>query len=150
MQKNWLSDYIKAGQAPTAHEILDALSLHESPRIRRRVAENESTPDWILRRLSQDHDPEVRLAAGTNRAAPLDIVLSLVNDPDPTVRHGLAEDPYISMGVLKKLARDENPYVSYRAQKTMARFYTRLAKEKARDNILAFPQAAGNVDCLAT
>ncbi len=150
MHGNWLSDYIKAGQTPTSHEILDALSLHESSRIRRRVAENESTPEWILKRLSADKDPEVRLAAGTNRAAPLELVLSLVKDPDPTVRHGLAEDPYISMGVLTKLAQDENPYVRYRAQKTLANFYSRLAKEQAKGNVLAFPQPTNNIDCMAT
>lgn len=150
MHTNWLGDYIKAGKTPNAHEILDALSTHESPRIRRRVAENESTPEWILKRLAADNDPEVRLAAGTNRAAPLEIVLSLVRDPDPTVRHGLAEDPYISMGVLTRLAQDENPYISCRAQKTLASFYSRLAKEKAKGNVVAFPMVASGVDCMAT
>ncbi|MBX9951745.1 MAG: HEAT repeat domain-containing protein [Candidatus Obscuribacterales bacterium] len=150
MHRNWLSDYIRAGQTPATSETLDKLSMHESSRIRRRVAENESTPEWILKRLSADKDPEVRLAAGTNRAAPLDIVLSLIRDPDPTVRHGLAEDPYISMGVLTKLAQDENPYVSCRAQKTLASFSSRLSKVKAKGNVFAFPQTPSGLDCLAT
>ncbi len=146
--RNWLRDYIKAGKTPTAHEILDALSKHESARIRRRVAENESTPDWILERLADDSDPDVRLSAGTNRAAPLDVVLKLAQDPDPSVRHALAEDPYISVGVLNTLARDENPYVSCRAQKTLASFYERLEKERKKGSFLPF--SPGNFDCLAT
>lgn len=148
--RNWLADYINAGMTPTAHQALDALSRHESVRIRRRVAENESTPDWILRRLAEDSDADVRLAAGTNHSAPLDVVLSLVHDPDASVRHGLAEDPYISAGVLRALTNDENPYVSCRAQKTLARFYDRLAKERKTSNTLAFPNSTRGLDCLAT
>src|SRR5690349_7867238 len=112
MHTNWLGAYIRTGKTPNAHEILDALSLHETARIRRRVAQNGRHPEWILKGLAVDNDPEVRLAAGTNRAAPLEVVLSLVRDPERTVRHGLAEDPHISMGVLTRLAQDENPYVS--------------------------------------
>lgn len=148
--RNWISDYIKAGKTPAPQEILEALSVHESARIRRRVAENESTPDWILKKLATDADPEVRLAAGTNRAAPLDLVLSLVHDPDASVRHGLAEDPYISVGILRELAKDENPYVSYRAQKTLANFFSQLAKERNKASVLAFPHSLGSADCMAT
>ena len=148
--RNWFSDYIRAGKTPTAHEILEALSGHQNARIRRRVAENESTPASILKKLSEDSDPDVRLAAGTNRSAPLEIVLDLVHDPDPSVRHGLAEDPYISVGVLRSLANDENPYVSCRAQKTLAGFYDRLAKERRQGKILSFPFSTGSLDCLAT
>jgi len=148
--RNWLNDYIKAGKTPTAHEILEELARHTSARIRRRVAENESTPGSILKRLAYDDDPEVRLAAGTNRAAPLDVVLDLVHDPDPSVRHGLAEDPYISVGVLRTLTLDENPYVSCRAQKTLATFYDRLAKERDKNKIISFPSTSVNLDCLAT
>lgn len=112
-------DYIRAGSPQASSEALRLLSISELPDVRRRVAENATTPADVLDLLSLDSDPQVRVAVGLNTKAPINVVSRLVYDDDPDVRHYLASASYLAECILIELMADANPYVAQRAASTM-------------------------------
>lgn len=96
---------------------LRQLSRSKNREVRKRVAENESSPLDVLERLSTDRNPEVRIAVAENDNTPVDVLARLADDPSPEVRYTLASSPpWIASDILGKLEKDNNPMVAARAQ----------------------------------
>lgn len=98
------------------------LSLYlEAPHLALKIAEDPSTPSYVLEKLAGHANSDVRIAVAENSNTPFDTVALLLIDPDPDVRYALAENHNLRLELLDVLVLDENPYVSIRAQKTLSR-----------------------------
>jgi hypothetical protein len=120
MTKHISSDYLKAGD-PLTHsdELLRLAAQEPEAAIRRRLAENPSTPLAVLSSLAVDEDVDVRIAVSGNPLTPQWLRSKLSHDDSPTVRVAVAEDPYTPLTILKRLADDENAYVQHQAKRTI-------------------------------
>lgn len=112
-------DYLRAGRPSTPSIVLHNLALTTCPRIRARVAENQSIPLELLESLSRDENADVRIAVGANPSTPTIIRWVLAFDEHPDVRYSLAENANIPLIILSWLSGDENPYIAHRALKTI-------------------------------
>ena len=111
--------YFAAGDPSQSPETLTDVYKNATPALRRRLAENTSTPEELLILLAYDTDPEVRSRLGGNRSVPLKILEMLCEDKDADVRLSLAEESALPPYLLKKLCEDSNPYVRNRAEATL-------------------------------
>jgi hypothetical protein len=112
-------EYLKAGDPSARPEELAILAEHSDYRVRRRVAENTSTPEEVLKKLVKDADSDVRIAVGTNPITETHLKLRLSCDADTTVRLGLAQDITTPEIVLHQLINDDNAWVSGEARRTL-------------------------------
>ena len=118
-----VNQYIAAGDPRISEGCVEHLSHSQDPLIRRRIAENPSTPLPILLELLNDEHSEVRLGVSFNPLVQRPILDELVHDSSVDVRYGLAENPTLPLDLIQELIEDENPYVAQRARRT----YNRLA-----------------------
>ena len=118
-----MDDYIKAGDQKASRETLWALYKKNSPRVKRRLAENIASPEELLRLLAADRNPEVRASLATNLLTPPDVLEKLSRDENVDVRLALANEINLPIHLLEKLAGDENPYVSDSAESTLDILY---------------------------
>lgn len=81
--------------------------------VRGAVAENSSTPEWVLGQLSTDDDYYVRHALARNIATPLSLLHKLAFDVDFHVRRAVARNGKVTFGsdIFKILANDSDEYV---------------------------------------
>lgn len=120
MSRHISADYLKAGNPATPAEELERIAATGPAQvIRRRLAENPSTPIGLLSMLGEDEDVDVRIGLGHNPSTPLWLRKKLARDDSPTVRFSLAEDPHTPVSVLKELAEDEHPHVQHQAHRTI-------------------------------
>ncbi len=89
------------------------------PKVRRKLAENPSTPEDVLFALAMDADPTVRGSLAKNRSVPLAILEQLVIDNDVSVRMKLAEESALPAHILRRLCEDFEPQVQIQAQATL-------------------------------
>ena len=122
-RKQLVNQYIAAGDPRISEGCVEKLSQSQDPLIRRRIAENPSTPLPILFELLTDEHSEVRLGISFNPLVQRPFLDELVHDRSVDVRYGLAENPTLPLDLIQALAQDENPYVAQRARTT----YNRLA-----------------------
>ncbi len=115
------NQYIAAGDPRISENCVEKLASSNDPLIRRRIAENPSTPIQILFKLLNDEHSDVRLGVSFNPVVQRPLLDELVADSDADVRYGLAENASLPMDLIQKLANDENPYVAQRAKKTANR-----------------------------
>jgi len=120
-ERSLVNQYIAAGDPRISEGCVEKLSQSDDPLIRRRIAENPSTPIQILFRLLNDEHSEVRLGVSFNPIVQRPFLDELVEDKNADVRYGLAENATLPMDLIQKLANDENPYVAQRATKTANR-----------------------------
>ncbi|CAN5464325.1 hypothetical protein BH11CYA1_BH11CYA1_01030 [soil metagenome] len=120
---NLVNQYIAAGDPRISEGCVEKLSHSQDPLIRRRIAENPSTPLPILFALLNDEHSEVRLGVSFNPLVQRPFLDELVHDRNVDVRYGLAENPTLPLDLIEELIKDENPYVAQRAKNT----YNRLA-----------------------
>lgn len=120
MKNEIMTNYIQAGACDTAAEDLSYLAKSRHAIVRRRVAENEESPEKVLRTLSKDRSAEVRMAVGLNKACPVDLIKNLSEDESPDVRYRIASTSYIPLTILKLLVKDTNPHVAKRAKETLS------------------------------
>jgi len=108
----YLSDhFLVAGDPAQSPDVLRDVYQNAPPDVRRRLAENPSSPEELLFRLSKDSDPEVRASLAYNKVVPLEILEALAGDEDVNVRLALAEEFELPPYILQKLCEDQNPYV---------------------------------------
>lgn len=112
--------YLQAGRASTSPKTLATLTKAACEKIRRRVAENTSTPVHLLQLLSTDECTDVRIAVACNAATPANVLWMLALDRNPDVRLSMAENYNLPATILTWLSGDENPYVALRAERTLA------------------------------
>ncbi len=98
-------------------EVLELLANSQSGEVRRRVAENASTPAVVLDTLMHD-TVNVRAALASNPKA-IERVWSLATDKNPTVRLNLAMNPNLPDHVYQFLAKDLDRNVARTARRTM-------------------------------
>lgn len=116
---NYTGSYIIAGSDSVPEESVSSLSKHVNPAVRRRLAENPSTPTEILMLLALDECTEVRAGLAWNTTAHADILKRLCLDPDVNVRLALTENHRLQKELLQLLANDENPYVQHQAKRSL-------------------------------
>ncbi len=120
MSSHISADYLKAGNPATPAEELERIAATRPTQvIRRRLAENPSTPIALLTTLGADEDIDVRIGLGHNPSTPLWLRKKLARDDSPTVRFSLAEDPHTPVSILKELAEDDHPHVLHQAGRTL-------------------------------
>jgi len=113
------NEYLIAGDLATAPEILRDLFASAQAGIRRRVAENPSTPVDVLLSLVDDPNPDVRASLVHNPSVTRHILERLCADSDADVRVSIAEEPRLPVDLLIKMADDPNPYVKDVAEMTL-------------------------------
>ena len=96
-----------------------------------RAAGNPATPIDVLCRLAESCNVDVRMAVADNTSAPLETVLMLAQDESVDLRYQIAENHNVHEDVLRLLCDDSNPYIAHRANKTIARLATGVAKVSA-------------------
>lgn len=119
MAINISSPFLAAGDSSLSPDVLRDVYQNAHPSVRRRLAENPSSPEELLFILSKDSDPEVRASLACNRSVPLEILEELAVDDDVNVRLTLAEEIALPPYILLKLCEDSNPYVKDRAEATV-------------------------------
>lgn len=90
-----------------------------SVRIASYVIENPSVPADLLSDAVWNA-PHLRKAVGLNRTTPLDLLEALATSSNYYVRYTVADNPNVSVELLKKLAKDEEPLVSEAAAEHLA------------------------------
>lgn len=120
MNKRLTEEYIEAGSEDSTAKDLCNLAKSQHRVVRRRVAQNERTPQETLRILAKDHEADVRMAVALNNASLLELVCDLAADTNSDVRFRIASTSYLPKRLHKQLAEDENPYVAHRAKQTLA------------------------------
>lgn len=118
--KSLFSRYMAAGSAKTNPSLLLKLSADENEHVRRRVAENLSSPGQALGVLAQDEIDDVRLAVARNRHTPAHVLQQLADDVNPEVRFAIAANDLMPDAVLLGLFRDADPWVADRASQTLS------------------------------
>lgn len=111
--------YFQAGMSSTSLELLESLAQSSCPKVRARVAENQSSSHDLLELLSNDSDADVRIAVGRNPEAPTLVHWTLAFDEHLDVRFSLAENAQTDLLILIWLTGDENPYIAHRAMRTL-------------------------------
>jgi hypothetical protein len=111
--------YYVAGDPGTCPNILSYLGLSSFEHLRRRVAENCSTPQVVLEFLARDSSSEVRISLVDNPRVPTHVILHLATDEDADVRFAVAESSNTPIHILQYLLEDPNPFVVNRAQITI-------------------------------
>ncbi len=120
MSSHISADYLKAGNPDTPAEELERIAATRPTQvIRRRLAENPSTPITLLTELGGDADIDVRIGLGHNPSTPLWLRKKLARDDSATVRFSLAENPHTPVSVLNELEEDEHPHVQHQARRTI-------------------------------
>jgi hypothetical protein len=137
--------YVSAGLANIPTWLFEHLASDCSHAIRRRIAENDATPEHVLRELAEDPEVDVRTGLAENRSTPFDVLLALASDTSTTVRYDLADNPHLPEEIHCILAQDENPFVSARAQQNL----DGLARQVV-ENCFVFPTAKRTSDEPAT
>lgn len=99
----------------TVYEVL----RNAGPKVRRKLAENPSTPEDVLFALAMDQDAAVRASLAKNRSVPLAILEQLSSDNDVVVRMKLAEESALPSHILRRLCQDSEPQVQVQAQATL-------------------------------
>lgn len=122
--------YIEAGSASTPDERLTELSLHQDPRIRRRVAENSASSLRLLLFQAGDPNADVRTAVAENKKLPADYLHMFLDDTSADVRYSIAENHSMPERLLLALTRDDSPYVAHRAEITLKELRSDLQKSK--------------------
>jgi hypothetical protein len=111
-----LQRYIHAGSSNLPILLLIQFAHDLDYKVRRRVAENVSTPGTLLECLAEDSSEEVRIAVSENPTTPFHVLASLTQDQAVSVRYDMADNPRLSHAIHLILTQDENPYVAARAQ----------------------------------
>jgi hypothetical protein len=106
-----------ANQHSEVYSLSSALELKDS-RLEQAIL-SPKTPESFIRKLSQAIQPEIRAAVALAPAASEEVLASLAKDPSIKVRCMLAQNPNVSMNVLRQLLVDENPFVAFNAKKTI-------------------------------
>jgi hypothetical protein len=114
-----VNEYIAAGDLRISQPCVQKLARSRSYEVRRRLAENASTPYEVLVDLLHDSHGDVRLGLSFNPIVQRPFLEELVRDDDVDVRFGLAENTTLPVDLLEVLSRDDNPYVSSRAKQTI-------------------------------
>jgi hypothetical protein len=122
------TDYIRAGSDDVSAEDLQILASSEITAVRRRVAENEKTPEAVLASLAKDKSAEVRMSVASNKSTPMSIVTQLASDENADVRHLLASTSYVPKHLLRQLADDANPHVAQRAKIMLAGLESKVGR----------------------
>jgi hypothetical protein len=120
-RKSLVNQYIAAGDPRISEGCVEKLAHSADPLVRRRIAENPSTPLAILLELLNDDNDDVRLGVSFNPLVQRPLLDELIHDNSADVRYGLAENPTLPLDLIDVLAHDENPYVAQRAKKTFNR-----------------------------
>ncbi len=104
----------KSSTSPnTKLAVLKNLAMTREVHIRRKIAENGSTPATLLKTLAKDEDPEVRRAVAERHSTPATVLKMLSTDQDPRVRQAVARQRSTSENTLKTLATDPDQSVRY-------------------------------------
>ena len=99
-------EYGEASDQHATPETLHALSVSDSPRVRRRVAKHPNTGEATLTRLTQDAEEDVRLTLSARPADTLSAELQavLAQDASLAVRLALTARPDLPANVMRLLA----------------------------------------------
>lgn len=90
--------------------LLNYYCKHSDPRLRMKVASNQTIAIKYLEQLSKDSDPGVRIAVVENPTTPSFILNKLVGDRNSTVRQAVAYAT-TNLELLKQLSEDSNSSV---------------------------------------
>lgn len=161
---------LKTAKDPSAKpEILAALAIHESIKVRAAIAANPATPAESLTLLARDPLVAVRLSAAANAKtpvesletlargavgvclvvalnaqAPLSILTSLAGHADSQIREAVAGNLNTPLDVLAKLAADPDPVVRQSVGSNSATPANLLAL-MAKDGVTSLSELAKNV-----
>jgi len=98
----------KAMDLKTSAAVLRVLAQDEYIAIRRKVAENENTPPWVLSELAEDtKDEVVKIRVAHNKKSPPEILIKLSKDNNWYIRSSVAGNEKTPEKVLRNLADDE-------------------------------------------
>lgn len=87
--------------------LLDKLSYHRSPKIKRRIASSYRAPEGVLKKLASDEAYSVRSAVGGNWRTPSEILDELSRDGEEKVRIQVAGNPSTGVDTLVRVAHDD-------------------------------------------
>jgi len=118
-QEEIKSDYLIVRIEEIPVKFLDKLAINEDAQVRMAVAQNQTTPDRIIKQLQQDPQECVRkmatlslpAAIAANPNLPLEQLAKLAEDMSDRVRQNVARNPQTPLKLLEKLISDHDSTV---------------------------------------